>query len=426
MIIHVVQVGDTIKSISEKYRIPIITLIQENGLTNPNNLVPGQSIIIINPKVSYTAQKGDTLVNIANKYGVSIMELLRNNPHLSNRDLYPGEIVIIQFDTQKVREIEISGFAYPHINRDILKKTLPFLTYLTVFNYQVTGAGNIIEVDDMELIQLAKQYGVAPMMLISTLSPSGIGSRETALNIVSNISLQDTHIDKIISILKKKGYYGINAYLQHLDNDNRVIYEKYISRFAYRMHQEGYLINITVNPKILYERTSVTYEKIDYSNLAKVVDSVLILSYEWGYSYEPPASATPINILEQMLSNITTIIQPSKLLLGIPIIGYDWKLPYIPGETKANAITHEAAIDLAVIQSVTIQYDETAEAPYYFYTSNDKQLHIVWFKDSRSINTLLKLILEFNLEGGSVWNVMYFFTQLWYLVNTQFEIKKLL
>lgn len=49
MIIHVIQNGETIRSVSEKYKIPSERLILENGITNPDNLVEGQTIVIVYP-----------------------------------------------------------------------------------------------------------------------------------------------------------------------------------------------------------------------------------------------------------------------------------------------------------------------------------------------------------------------------------------
>ena len=109
MIIHVVESGETIDSISNKYQIPAIHLINTNGITNPNNLVIGQTIVIIYPKITYTVQKGDSILGIASKYNVSVMELFRNNPSLSTRTyLIPDETIIISYDTDKIRSISLT------------------------------------------------------------------------------------------------------------------------------------------------------------------------------------------------------------------------------------------------------------------------------------------------------------------------------
>ncbi len=145
MTIHVVQPGETLNSISDLYNIPAARLIQDNGINNPDNLAIGQTIVIVHPESVYMVQAGDTLVSIAEKHNISLMELLRNNPYLSDREfIYPGETIVISYQTNKIGTIATSGYIFPYIDRDILKKTLPFLTYLTIFNYRVTSEGEIV------------------------------------------------------------------------------------------------------------------------------------------------------------------------------------------------------------------------------------------------------------------------------------------
>ncbi len=427
MIIHVVQPGETIYSISAYYGLPVNSIIQENGITNPGDLVVGQTIVIVYPQIIYTVQEGDTLEDIAYKYGTNLFQLLRNNPHLSEQEfIYPGETIIISYYTEKISTITTNGFAYPFIDKDILRKTLPFLSYLTIFHYRVMLNGDLIDLDDSELIQLAKEYDVAPMMLISTLSDQGIGSKEVATNILNNMDVQERFVDNVVSMLKTKGYYGLNIYIQFLIPENRTLVEQFLQRFTKRIHEEGFRVVVTVTPKVNYELTNVEYEKIDYSSIAQMVDKILFVSYEWGYSYGPPASVAPVNLIREILNYIVTTVPPEKVSIGLSIVGYDWPLPYIPGFTRANAITTEAAIEIAREEGVSIQFDIISQAPYFFYISSDQKYHIVWFKDARNVDVITRLLPEYGFTGLSIWNINHFFTQMWLIINVNYDIEKVL
>ncbi|MDF2540803.1 MAG: hypothetical protein K0S47_521 [Herbinix sp.] len=52
--------------------------------------------------------------------------------------------------------------------------------------------------------------------------------------------------------------------------------------------------------------------------------------------------------------------------------------------------------------------------------------HIVWFIDARSINVLLDLIKEEGLNGSGIWNTMTYHPQLWLLINSQFNVLKII
>mgnify|MGYP001010535989 FL=1 len=201
MLIHIVQKDETISAIAQSYNVPIERLIQDNGITAPYDLVVGQTLVIVYPKEIYIVESGDTLAGIADAHGITLMELLRNNPHLSDREfIYPGEPLVIRYEDEKIMKISTNGYAYPFIDHKLLRKILPYLTYLTIFNYRITPKGELIDIEDEELIQIAKGYGVAPIMLVSTFTAQGTSGEEIAHVIFNNISIQITLINNILHI----------------------------------------------------------------------------------------------------------------------------------------------------------------------------------------------------------------------------------
>ncbi len=425
MTIHVVQPEETLDSIAAQYGVTAERLILENGIINPNLLAVGQTIVIVEPMISYTVQEGDTLFGIAEKNQVSIIEIYRNNPYLADRDyILPGETIVIKYDTWKLGPITTNGFAYSFIDREIFRKTLPFLTFFTTFNYRQTATGEIIDVDDQELIDMAKKYGVAPLMLVSTQTIQGGSSCEIATTLLNSPEIQDNLIDNIIEVLKRKGYYGLNQYFQFYTTENEELYVNYVQKLRSRLNREGFKLIITITPSETIEQIGCSSEVVDYSAIAQYSDALTLLSYNWGFSYGPPASATPVNLLRNDIENLISTVPANKVVLGLPVIGYDWTLPYIPGYTKANAVTPDMAVQNAAVNKVDIRYSEIAQGAYFFYTIFG-QLHNVWFKDARSIEALATLVTQYGLSGLSIWNIMFFYTQMWFVINNMYEIERL-
>ncbi len=425
MVIHVVQPGETIDSISKYYNIPANRLILENGITNPDNLAIGQTIVIVQPEILYVVQRGDTLESIAQQYRVSPMELLRNNPYLSDREfLYAGETIVISYQTNKTRTIATIGYTFSYIDKSVLIKTLPFLTYLTIFNYRATGEGEIVfRSDDTELVNLAKTYGVVPLMLVSTMSEEGIASHEVTNSILSNPSVQDRLIDNALHIMKTKGFYGINIYVENITNENADSIVEYLEKASALFRSEGYKIMITITP--VMGGSSVGFEKIDYSKMSKFVDGVIFGSYDWAMTYNYPSAIYPVNILRELLDYMVKTIPPEKKYLGITALGYDWTLPYVPGATDATVLTYNRAVQIAAENGVPIQFNEPAQSSYFYYTDGDGNLHIVWTKDARSFDARAKLVAEYNFHGISLWTIMRFDAQMWFIFNTQYYIERL-
>jgi spore germination protein len=426
MIIHVVQPGETIFTISEYYKIPVDRLILENGIINPDKLAIGQTIVIVQPETVYTVQAGDTLESIADKHGVSTMELLRNNPYLSDREyLYSGETIVIKYQTDKSKTIATSGYIFSYIDKSVLIKTLPFLTYLTIFNYRATSLGEIIATaDDTELIQLAKSYGVAPMLFVSTISGEGIASREVNYEILNNLAIQDSLIKNALQIVKAKGYYGINIYVEDITLDNINNIAEYLKKASAIFHSEGVRIVITTTPVTNSETPSASFEKLDYSKLAEYVDGIIFASYDWARSSSYPSSIFPVDFLRGLLDYAVSIIPSELIFLGITTLGYDWTLPFVPGATEATVITNENAVLIAAENNIPIQFNGAAQSPYFYYMDSSGITHVIWFKDARSFDARAALAGEYNLQGLSLWTVMRFDAQMWLIINNQYYIER--
>ena len=429
MKIHVVQNGETLQSIADLYGVSVELIIRTNGIAAQGNLVQGQSIVITFPEQTYIVQNGETLLDIADKNGVTVLELLRNNPFLVDKQyLYPGENLIISYG-EKIRKITTNGYASSYIDKNTLRKTLPYLTYLSVLGYKMTENGEVADIDDMEILQLSKAYDVAPLLIITTLSTLGPTNIENALAILNNETIMDRLIDNLVAILKKKGYYGINITYELLSNLTLSAYERFNAKAYTRFKKEGLYYLVTISPNIVFTATGITFEKIDYSNIATQSDGLVVLNYLWGSFLGPPAPVVSVKRINEFLDYLLPIILPGKLMLGLPLIAYDWELPYIVGLSKASSLSLDSVIRLAKQNNVIIQFDKTSQTPFYSYTTPKTGIsreHIVWFVDARSMDASLKIITDRGLAGSGLWNIMQFSPQLWAVINTQYEIEHIL
>jgi spore germination protein len=429
MEIYVVQQGDTIYSISDKYGVTVDKLAQDNGLVAPFNLVIGQAIVIAFPKQSYTVQQGDTLQSIADAFGVSVMQLLRNNPFLFDREyIYPGETLVISYNTNG--SITTNGFAYPYVKKDTLLKILPNLTYISVFNYSVSRTGDIITYyDDIEIIKKSKEFSVIPLMVLSTLTPQGEPNYDAELRILLNEESQDNLINNFITTMENKGYFGVNIIFNYLNEDDQLLYLNFTKKISNRVQQEGFQFFLTINYNIQEIDNKIEFEKVNYSEFAKYVDGLIFLEFVWGTNNRPPepvCNMYHIGILVDYL--ISSNVPRNKIVMGKPIIGYDWKLPFIPDVTNASSLSLYSAFDIAYNYGAIIEFDENSQTPYYYYNElliAAPSQHIVWFLDARSINSLDKLIADTELNGGGVWNIMIYYPQLWIIIYSQYNIIKL-
>jgi murein DD-endopeptidase MepM/ murein hydrolase activator NlpD len=96
--IHVVQAGETLFGIAQRYGTTVDFLVALNGLSDPNLVVAGQRLLIpaAGAEIAeYTVQPGDTLAIIARRYGVTTEEVARLNRLANPSLIYVGQRLVI-------------------------------------------------------------------------------------------------------------------------------------------------------------------------------------------------------------------------------------------------------------------------------------------------------------------------------------------
>ena len=424
MIIHVVKSGDTLYSIARRYGVSVSRLRADNGLTESQTLVVGQALIVTLPSQVYTVRAGDTLTSIGRRYGVSVLELVQNNPELiQNMTIQPGQQLTVSFQGGKIRTVSTKGYAYPHIRRDVLQRALPYLTYLAVFTYGFTESGRLIPADDAALIREAYRWNAAPILVFSSLDETGGFSTDRASRLFSDPQLQTTVLNALAQTMREKGYVGVDMDFEYIAPADAQGYQDFLRRAVEVMRPQGFTVSADLASKTSAGQQGLLYEAHDYPAIGSIVDRVLLMTYEWGYTYGPPMAVAPLNQVRDVVRYAVSEIPPAKIFMGVPNYGYDWTLPYEQGVSRAENIGNQGAVLRAARYGAEIGFDETARSPYFEYYAGGRK-HVVWFEDVRSVQGKLELSDEYGLLGVAYWNIMRPFNANWAFLAARYAINK--
>lgn len=306
-------------------------------------------------------------------------------------------------------EYIVNGYAYPSISKETLEWWLPRLSWVAAFSYGFTEDGNLINLEDANLIIPATEAGVRPMMVLTPLDADGNFNDNIAIRVFENPDAQQNLIDNIEANIKNKNMGGVDFDFEYLAADYADDYVELVGRTRGRLRPQGYLTTVALAPKVSTDQPGLLYQGHDYAGMGQAADYCLLMTYEWGYTYGPPLPVSPINSVRRVLDYGVTQIPPEKILMGMSNYGYDWRLPFVQGESKAEKLTNYQALARAEYYGADVQYDEEAQAPFFTYTSPDGSEHIVWFEDERSWRARLALLEEYGLAGISIWNIMHIF-----------------
>lgn len=375
----------------------------------------------------YVVKPGDTIDSIALRLGADAEQLIYDNQLVYPYELAVGQALFAAGERRNAtRSISAGGYAYPFISPWVLEQTLPFLSELLVFSYGFTGEGEVLAPaygEDDWMIAEANNYGTRPILTLTPFGEDGNFNNRLIHSVVNSEEYKDNLIRNLLEVMEEKGYQGVDIDFEYILAEDRDAFTAFVQDVTAAMRGNGYRTSVALAPKTSSEQKGLLYEGKDYRALGEAADHVLLMTYEWGYTYGPPMAVAPLNQVRRVVEYALTQIPAEKIDLGIPNYGYDWPLPYVKGTTKAATINNVQAVRIAVENGAEIRFDDVAESPYFTYTENGVE-HEVWFEDVRSLLAKFELIKEYGLRGCGYWQIMQWFRANWLLLQDQFYILK--
>lgn len=424
MQIEVINPGESLWLIANRYGVPAEDIIRSNGIANPDRLVPGQALVIPTPPIRYTVQSGDTVWLISRKFGVSVESIIQANQLTNAAQIYPGLVLTIP---QRSRvTIESNGYLQPsNTQRDetIVSSLNEYLTYFSMFQYRVTRTGELVAPPDERALAAVRQTNSVAMLVLTNFE-EGTFSAEIARAVFTLPEVRERVIAGVLTIMRNKGFYALNIDFEHVFPADREGYNDFLREITGRIHEAGFIVSTALAPKISAEQVGEWYEAHDYPAHGNIVDFVIIMTYEWGWSGGPPMAVAPIPQVRRVLDYAVSVIPNNKIMMGAPLYGYDWTLPYVVGGPFARSLSPQAAVDQAWTVGAQIQFDNQSLAPFYRYYDDQGREHIVWFEDARSMQAKFDLIKGYRLRGISYWVLGNVFPQNWELLRDNFIIRK--
>lgn len=381
MKIYIVQPGDNVDAISLSQNVSAQSIIYDNQLAYPYALAVGQALLL-----SESVTSEDSAISA-----------------------YPAYV---------------GGYAYPFISRWVLEQTLPYLSDLFIFSYGFTTEGELIPplLDDTFMITMAKNFGVAPILTLTPFGPDGQFSNYLISRVVNSEEAIQQLIENLTAQIIERGFEGVDIDFEYILSEDKIPFTDFVREVRTAVNALGYPVSVALAPKTSDTQTGLLYEGKDYGLLGEAADYVLLMTYEWGYTYGPAMAVAPIDKVRQVVEYALTRIPAEKIHLGIPNYGYDWTLPYVRGTSKATTIGNIEAVQIAIDAGAQIRFDEISQAPYFNYVL-DGLTHEVWFEDVRSLTAKFNLVKEYGLRGMSYWQIMQLFRANWLLLNNTFTIR---
>jgi spore germination protein len=285
---------------------------------------------------------------------------------------------------------------YDRTSWTTLQAHLGTLDIVSPYFFQLHADGTIEELSDPTADSFLRQSGITVVPMIKN-----VPRWNDFTSLIADPVQRSAVITRLVRLVEERGYSGIHIDFEAVNAGDAPHLTAFMRELAAQLRPRGKLVTQAV-----VARTSDTPTTwggaYDYPALAEVNDYIVVMAYDFHYAGGSPGPVAPYTWVQRVVSYLTTRVPREKLILGIPLYGYDWNVTAGP---PARSVRYDQVRELLRRPGASSGYDETEKEAWIRYTDDQGQQHEVWHADARSVAARVDLALDRGLAGVALWRL---------------------
>jgi spore germination protein YaaH len=283
------------------------------------------------------------------------------------------------------------------------------LDMLSIDVFNVQDDGTIVQYDDLGAADYAFAHDIAAYVCVSNYRGEPLYDFDPVLARAAILTHRETFIEQLLTIADDERYAGVNidlesiAYSDDIEAD-RAAFTAFIEELAARLHAMDKELIISVPAKSAESPDDDWAYPYDLAALGQAADYLQLMTYDQHGPWSEPGPVAGLDWVDESTAYTAELVDPAKLLLGLPAYAYDWDLQaYAAGEEDAVGELYWKDIpDLLALPGGRVERDAVADSPVLRYSKDGRQ-HEVWYENAASIRAKTGLVERYQLGGVAVW-----------------------
>jgi spore germination protein YaaH len=271
------------------------------------------------------------------------------------------------------------------------------LDIVSPYYYHLTPNGSLKSFIQPDVVQFMRASGVKILPLIQNEA-----QWDEFHNNIDTAEKRQAIVDKLVDMVDVNGFDGVHIDFEGVNASDQALLTSFMTTLSGVFHQHGWLVSQAVIARSS-DAPSTWGGAYDYRALAKLNDYVVVMAYDYtSAGSTTPGAVAPLWWVSNVVGYSEDRIPPEKLLLGIPLYGYDWNTKKGGG---ATAIDYPTAAQLAARPGAKSGFSNDDGAPWIEYTDDQGDTHKVWYEDADSFEKKIEVLIDHDLAGFAVWRV---------------------
>ena len=173
--------------------------------------------------------------------------------------------------------------------------------------------------NDDWMIEMAENFSVRPILTLTPFGADGNFNNNLISAIVNNPVAQENLISQLVYTANTRGFRGVDIDFEFILPQDKDAFVGFVANVQEAFRALGYPVSVALAPKTSDTQTGLLYEGKDYGQLGQVADNVLLMTYEWGYTYGPPMAVAPVNKVREVVEYAVSKIPADKINLALSV-----------------------------------------------------------------------------------------------------------
>ena len=314
---------------------------------------------------------------------------------------------------QKTKTLTLGYYTGDQRSYDAVQSFSAYLRIVSADVFSVLLDGSIVGGDDLGVVPYDKANNIQTYACVSNYnSDPEVDDFDPALAHAAIVTHKAAVISQLVTIARDGDYEGINidfeniAYSANINND-RMAFSAFIHDLAAQLHANGLKLVISVPGKTEDSQYNTWSYPFDFAALGQDADYLQLMTYDQHGSWSEPGPISGVDWVEDCVVYASSLVDPSRLLIGLPAYGYDWDLTASDPENEIYSASSFSWIDVPALLAKTgavTHWDPASYSPSVTYTENGHN-HEAWYENTESIHVKTALVTKYHLSGLSMWSL---------------------
>lgn len=276
------------------------------------------------------------------------------------------------------------------------------------FAFQLHPDGQFTSQVNSTALQTAEMHGIAPLILFHNFNGT-VFDPVPLRSVLSSTAAQRNCIRNMMYLIPHNAA-GVHVDFEGIEAAYRIPFLSFLESLRAALHDQGLLLTIAIPAK----RSEWEAPGYDFAGIGRLCDSITLMTYDEHYSGGSPGPIASLPWMIETLDYTIRYLPPEKVLLGIPVYGYDWS------NEGTRIIGMRDIPDLAAQTDARILWSDPAVEPYFYYWRG-RIKHTIWFENELSAKIRLGLVKSYRLRGIAIWRLGYETNRFWQGVSSKLK-----